>query len=98
MFGNLLEKAVTAAGGERESERRISLNMSCSGKMPRITADNGFDGIVRQKDTEYLSTKSENRGLGLKILADIANTYDGGVNFTHEGTMFYSSVMLRLTE
>lgn len=96
LIGNLLENAVTAAMRAEQSERQIRLNMSCSGRMLGITVDNGFDGIVRQKDDRYLSTKSDNGGLGLKILADIAEKYDGGVSFSHKGTIFYSSVMLRL--
>lgn len=98
LIGNLLENAVTAAIQAEESGRQIRLNMDCSGKMLGITVDNGFDGVVRQKDAQYLSTKSESRGLGLKILADIAEKYDGGVSFSHEDTMFYSSVMLRLAD
>ncbi len=96
LVGNLLDNAVSAAATAAEADRVIRLNMNCSGKMFGVTVDNGFDGEVKQNGREYLSTKSGGQGLGLKILADIAEKYDGGVEFTHEAAMFHSSVMLRL--
>ncbi len=98
MIGNLLENAVEAASFAESEMRSISLRMICSGKMLAVTVDNGFDGIVSQKGSEYLSVKSDHRGLGLKSLADIAEKYGGGAEFRHDGKMFYSSVMLRLSE
>lgn len=96
LVGNLLDNAVSAAATAAGTDRMIRLNMDCSGKMFGVTVDNGFDGDVKQNGRAYLSTKSGGQGLGLKILADIAEKYDGGVEFTHEAVMFHSSVMLRL--
>lgn len=96
LVGNLLDNAVSAAATAAGTDRMIRLNMNCSGKMFGVTVDNGFDGDVKQNGRAYLSTKSGGQGLGLKILADIAEKYDGGVEFTHEAVMFHSSVMLRL--
>lgn len=94
LLGNLLENAVEAASSVNPESREIRLNMSRRGNMLGITVDNRFNGIVNQKNGRYVSTKSERRGLGLESISEIAEKYCGGVEFRHEGTMFYSSVML----
>lgn len=72
LLGNLLGNAIEGACLASEEQRSVDLNMFCSGKMLAITVDNGFDGIVKKNGNEYVSTKSEERGLGLPILTSIA--------------------------
>ena len=59
-----------------------------------INADNGFNGKVIYENGEYLSTKSEHSGFGLKSIAGIAEKYNGEAEFTHENLVFHSSVIL----
>lgn len=96
LLGNLLENALEAADHASGNQRFIRLNMLCSGKMIAITVDNGFDGTVKPDGCRYLSTKPDHCGLGLQCLTDIAAKYNGGAEFSHEGTVFHSSVMLGL--
>lgn len=96
LLGNLLENAITAAAKAEGNSRFIRFHMLCSGSMLAITCDNGFDGVVRMDGTHYLSTCENHSGLGLKNLTYIAEKYDGGVEFTHEGNVFHASVMLGL--
>lgn len=96
LLGNLLENALEAVCAVSEESRVIKLGMGSRGKMLGITVDNSFNGVVYKKDGKYFSTKSERRGLGLASVADIAEKYHGGVEFRHEGKMFYSSIMLGL--
>ena len=63
-----------------------------------IAVDNGFNGTAKLRNHQYLSTKPNHNGLGLKTLENIAEKYGGGASFTHEGTIFHSSVMLTLME
>lgn len=96
LLGNLLENAVTATAAAREDRREIRLNMIIAGNSLVITVDNGFDGTPAYQNGEYFSTKPEHTGLGLKSITSIANKYNGDVEFTHEDTVFRSSVMLEL--
>lgn len=96
LLGNLLENAIEAADHAAGEQRFIRLNMLCSGKMLAIAVDNGFDGTVKRDGCHYLSTKPDHCGLGLQSLVDIAEKYNGGAEFAHEGTVFHSSVMLGL--
>lgn len=94
LLGNLLENATEAAGNAPKENRSIYLKMLCSKKMLMITVDNGFNGTVKQDGEQYLSTKQEHRGLGLKSISEIAQKYDGEAEFTHEGMVFHASVLL----
>lgn len=97
LLGNLLENAMAAASLAPEALRKINLNMVCHRKMLAITIDNGFNGVIKQKpDGEYVSTKPDHIGIGLKSIADIAEKYNGGVEFKHDNKMFHSCVMLGL--
>ncbi len=98
LLGNMLENAITAAARAQGSNRFIRFHMLCSGKMLALTCDNGFDGAIRMKGDQYLSTREGHTGLGLKSLHFIAEKYDGGVEFTHEGNVFHTSVMLLTPE
>lgn len=94
LLGNLLDNALSAAGKTTDSDRFVSLNMIYSGKMLAVTVDNGFDGKVNWNGERYLSTKQGHTGIGLKSLADIAEKYNGGAEFTHDKTEFHSAVMM----
>lgn len=94
LLGNLLENAIEAAEHAKEEDCFILLNIICSGKMLAITVDNGFDGHVNLDSGRYLSTKKQHSGIGLKSITNIAEKYNGGVQFSHEETIFHASVML----
>lgn len=92
VIGNLLENALFSAGQEQGAF--IRFNMISSGKMLAVTVDNSFNGIVLMSGEKYLSTKKNHIGYGLESVEAIAEKYSGGVEFTHEGKVFHSSVMM----
>lgn len=95
LLGNLLENAFEAAAGASGEHRDIRLKIACPGKMLMIAAENGFNGVVRQDGERYLSTKHNHRGLGLKSIAQIAQKYNGSVEFVHNDMVFHTSIMLK---
>lgn len=95
LLGNLLQNAMEAAVHTRDIRPLIQLTMACSGNMLVITVDNSFDGVTRQRNHQYCSTKPGHTGIGLKSIMDIAEKYSGGTEFSHDGGIFHSSVMLR---
>lgn len=96
ILGNLLENAIYAAGHGDHRERFIQFHMLCSGQMLAITVDNGFPGEIKKVDGQYISSKPNHSGLGLRNIEMIADKYEGGVEFTHDPHIFHSSVMLAL--
>lgn len=96
ILGNLLENAIDAADSGVAHERFIQFHMLCSGNMLAITVDNGFHGEVKMTGGQYISSKTNHSGLGLRNIEIIADKYEGGVEFTHDSHVFHSSVMLVL--
>ena len=97
LLGNLLENAVDAASKSEPTTRNIQLNIILHRKMLAITVDNSFDGKIKCTSTgEYLSTKENHNGMGLKSIADISDKYNGGVEFNHDDREFHSCVMVGL--
>lgn len=97
LLGNLLENAVAAASKTKPGERTIQLNIILHRKMLTITVDNSFNGEIKYTSTgEYISTKENHNGIGLKSIADISEKYNGGVEFNHDDQEFHSCVMLGL--
>ncbi len=94
LLGNLLGNAIDGTSTVPAENRTIRLHMLCRGNMLVVTVDNSFDGKAIQNAAGYLSTKQGHGGLGLKSLADIAQKYDGGAEFTHDEKEFHASVML----
>jgi two-component system sensor histidine kinase AgrC len=98
IIGNLLENALTAADRASDKQRFINVNVMLTGKMLVLTVDNGFDGKVALKDGRYRSLKDKHVGIGLSSIENVAEKYDGGVEFSHDDNVFHASVMLNLKE
>lgn len=95
ILGNLLDNAITAACQSDAGARWVKLGVASSGDAVSIALDNGFDGIVRKEGARYLTTKAGHSGLGLESIAYIAEKHYGSVEFSHDATVFRSSVLLR---
>lgn len=105
ILGNLLENAITAcqdvaADGRLTSKAAdgglISLTISPEqGSELYIAVSNSFNGRPDLKGGHYHSTKKDGGGIGLLSVKTTAEHYGGNASFYHEGTMFYSNVMLK---
>lgn len=94
LLGNLLENAMQGACDADVEKRWISLNMIDRGSMLVLTLDNSFNGRIRMSGQHYQSTKKNHPGLGIQSVLCIAERYGGVATFTHDGSVFHSSVML----
>lgn len=63
-----------------------------------IVAVNSFNGVARQRDGRYVSTKSDGSGVGLASVAATAENYGGVAQFSHEGKLFYSNIAIPLNK
>jgi signal transduction histidine kinase len=98
LLGNLLENAIKATDFTGKKQRTIKLNILCHRKMLAITVDNDFNGNIRiDKNGNYLSTKLDHTGIGLKSIEDIAKKYNGSVEYSHDDKEFHSNIMLELS-
>ncbi|MBR1628165.1 MAG: GHKL domain-containing protein [Lachnospiraceae bacterium] len=95
ILGNILENAVLACGTIENGEKYIDLAVRFEdGGILYIVATNSFDGRIRQKEGHYFSTRRSGQGMGLISIAQAAEKYGGSARFAHEGTEFYSDVVL----
>ncbi|MBQ9459392.1 MAG: GHKL domain-containing protein [Oscillospiraceae bacterium] len=95
VVGNILDNALAACSEPGSEPRQISLAVTAPFKnCVCIVASNSFNGRVNQKDGRYLSTHHDGAGLGLASIVSTAERYGGTAQFRHEGSIFYSSVML----
>ena len=95
LLGNILENAILACENIPESDRFIDLAVRIKNDSNLIiVCTNSFDGNPRMKNGQYLSTRSDGSGLGLKSIASTAAKYGGIARFNHDGTEFCSDVMI----
>ena len=97
LFGNLLENAIHACMLISEEKRCIHLvsDLDSPGTI-YITMVNSFNGIIRKKNGQFLSTTENGSGIGLLSIQTTADRYHGSTKFYDDGTMFISNIMLRL--
>lgn len=88
ILGNILENAILACRNLPEDQRFIDLSLRAEpGEPVYIVSTNSFDGNVRMNsDGEYLSTRRDNSGIGLRSIGRTAAKCGGSVRFSHTGS------------
>ena len=80
----------------KEGKRFIRLRSRLQYDILTVTMDNSFDGVARQKDGQFLSSKREEIGTGLRSVTAMAGKYGGGTSFKTDGNIFLSSVYFKI--
>ena len=96
IIGNILENAVAASLEIPVERRSLLLSGLVQNNRLYIVATNSFSGLVRQRNSEYLSSRHTGSGIGLKSVCASAEKYHGKAVFSHNGQEFHSDVMLLL--
>lgn len=98
IIGNLLENAIEACSlmSEQDGRRFIRLSSKIQGDLLFLTMDNSFNGKVAMRDGEYVSHKRNEIGTGLISIRSVAEKSGGKATFQTNGTVFLSSVYVRL--
>ena len=97
IVGNILENAITACQKMPEGQRWIQLTaLTKNDSKLFIVATNSFDGKVRMKDGQFLSTKRSGQGIGLASILSTAERCGGSAQFSCQGQEFYSDIALPL--
>ncbi len=97
LFGNLLENAVAGCRTVPAAQRCFSLSAEVqNGKQLYIVSTNRFNGLVKKRDDEYLSTRQGGRGIGLPSIAAVAEKYHGSARFSNSETEFWADIVLKL--
>lgn len=96
LLGNLLDNAIRAS--EQSSEKLIKIDISKDGSCLTVNVKNSIDSSVLDVNPHLKSDKADtsSHGYGIKIIRDIARSFDGFVDFYEEMGFFCCNVILYL--
>lgn len=95
IMGNLIDNALEAVL-KIEEERFIDISIVLNKGVLVIKMENSFDGMAKQVDEKFLSSKRDYQtlGLGIKNINSIISKYNGVSEFTTNENTFCSKVLL----
>ena len=96
LLGNLLENAVEACERQTSGKRFVYLRGETTGRQLRLVVDNSFDGIIKEKEGRYFSSKRKGFGLGIHSVRSIVEDHGGLVLFEPRDQVFKASVFIPL--
>ena len=95
VLSNLLENALEASLHTAPARRRIELTAYLHGNsLALIQVENTYDGVIREKDGVFLSSKRKGDGVGLQSVRHIAEKSGGVSTVTYQDGLFCAKVML----
>ena len=95
VLSNLLENAFEASLRTAPARRRIELTAYLHGNsLALIQVENTYDGVIREKDGVFLSSKRKGDGVGLQSVRHIAEKSGGVSTVTYQDGLFCAKVML----
>ena len=95
VLSNLLENALEASLHTAPARRRIELTAYLHGNsLALIQVENTYDGVIREKDGVFLSSKRKGDGVGLQSVRHIAEKSCGVSTVTYQDGLFCVKVML----
>ena len=96
LLGNLFDNAIEAAQKVEIDEREIKLAAKMSGGNLYLEMVNPYLGNLKKQGGSYVTTKEnrEEHGLGLRIVENIVNRYDGQIIIEEEDNYFKVKVLL----
>lgn len=100
LLGNMIENAISGCMTLSDKNDRYHC-LSVAIKNNRnlyIVSTNSFNGIVRMKEKQYLSTKRHRNGIGIHSMKIISEKYHGIAKFYHSENEFYADIMLQVPD
>ena len=95
VLSNLLENALEASLRTAPARRRIKLTAYLHGSsLALIQVENTYDGVIREKDGVFLSSKRKGDGVGIQSVRHIAEKSGGVSTVTYQDGLFCVKVML----
>lgn len=95
VLSNLLENALEASLRTVPDRRQISVvSYLHAGNVLLLQIENTFDGEIREKNGEFLSSKRRGKGIGLQSVRHIAEKTGGACTFSCQDGVFCAKIML----
>jgi sensor histidine kinase regulating citrate/malate metabolism len=98
LLGNALDNALTAAVTSK-SDPHITVTATPGAGIQSLLISNTFDGVVQEKDGQFLSRKRENSpGIGLESIRSICDKYDAIMDIRYDSSTFLLLLVLPTRE
>lgn len=100
LLGNMIENAISGCMTLSDKNDRYHC-LSITVKNNRnlyIVSTNSFNGVVRMKEEQYLSTKRRGNGIGIHSMKIISEKYNGIAKFYHFENEFYADIMIQIPD
>ena len=95
VLSNLLENAFEASLRTAPARRRIELTAYLHGNnLALIQVENTYNGVIREKDGVFQSSKRKGEGVGIQAVRHIAEKSGGVSTITYQDGLFCAKVML----
>ncbi len=81
IFGNLLENAFEACLSQNVENKFINVKGSCIKGILFLSISNSFGGTVKRINNNFMSSKRQGEGIGIKSVNSIVDKYNGVIDF-----------------
>lgn len=96
VLSNLLENALEASLCAEAGERFVRVQAHLHSKtVILVNVENAFDGVIKEKDGVFHSSKRRGSGIGIQSVRSIVEKNGGYSRFRYDGKRFRADVMLR---
>ena len=96
VLSNVLENVLEASLRTTPARRKIKLTAHLHGNsLALIQVENTYDGVIREKDGVFQSSKRKGDGVGFQSVRHIAEKSGGVSTVTYQDSLFCAKVMLR---
>lgn len=96
ILGNMIDNAIEACEKQTDGERFIEIKIQAFAHQVLIGVANTVDKDIMRENSKLRTTKEdgENHGFGIQSIREIANKYDGTVQFSQENGWFHCDAVL----
>ncbi|WP_308415525.1 ATP-binding protein [Sporanaerobium hydrogeniformans] len=96
LLGNLMENAVEACQRQQIGDKTIFIAGRVQDGQLEFVVDNSFDGELKTREGNYISSKRNGFGLGISSILETVERYDGVINLYADEKGFHAEVSLPL--
>lgn len=94
LFSNLWDNAMEATRLLAPDKRKITVILGEEKGCTIINFSNTYNGCVQRKQNQYLSTKPNHMGLGMRIMKEIIQKYEGTFQCDEKDETFHVGIVI----
>ena len=97
LLGNIMENAINACVLLPKEQRRLSISVLVKNAINLyIVSTNSYDGSLAGSDGNYISSKPEHKGIGLRSISETVDKYKGTMRIETDEKEFRLDIVMKL--